>query len=248
MTVEVFEQKRFHHLHLLRHRLTESHQRAREARFVGTLRLVLRQMLARGVDHIVDLIAQHPSDGFIKQAPGFAGVRQAWMLLQGDGFVMRKQRHLVHLRQREQTRAHAIVDVVRVVGNGIGQVAQLCFQTGLRAIQEAMGHATRLLRFDQQGIAFGAVFQNAFARFKTEVQAIEFGIALFQMVHHPQTLQVVFKAAIGLHAFVQCVLSCMAKRGVTQIMRQRNSLYQILVQTQGPRNGASQLRHFQGMR
>ena len=37
----------------------------------------------------------------------------------------RKQRHIVQLIQRQKPRAHTIVNIVRVVGNFVSQVAQL---------------------------------------------------------------------------------------------------------------------------
>ena len=92
---------------------------------------------------------------------------------------MRKRRHLRHLRQREKTRTNTIVYVVSVVGNGIGQVAQLCFQAGLGGIHKSVCHAARLLRLQHQGVARAAMLQNALARFKAKIQTIKFWVALF---------------------------------------------------------------------
>ena len=121
---------------------------------------------------------------------------------------------------------------MRVVGDGIGQIAKLRFQTGLGAIQEPCGHTARFLRFYQERIASGAVFQNAFTRFEGEVQAIKVWITFFQLIHHTQALQVVFKPTKGLHAFIQGVLACMAKWRVAQVVRQGHRLDQIFVQPQ----------------
>ena len=66
------------------------------------------------------------------------------MLGQGLLVVIRKQLHLQQLRHRDQPRSHTIVDVVRVVGNRIGQIAQLSLQTGLGAVNEATRHTTGL--------------------------------------------------------------------------------------------------------
>ena len=71
------------------------------------------------------------------------------------------------------------------------------------------------MRFDQERIAPCTMLQNAFARFKGEVQSVKVGVAFFQMIDHTQTLQVVLKAAKRLHAFIQGVLARMTKRGVS---------------------------------
>jgi len=92
------------------------------------------------------------------------------------------------------------------------------------------------------------VLEDAFAGLKTQVQAIESGVAFFELVHHAQALQVVLEAAVSGHAFVQGVLPGMTKRRVAQVMRQGDGFHQVLVQAQGPRDRTAQLRHFQRMR
>jgi len=57
----------------------------------------------------------------------------------------------------------------------------------------------------------------------------------------------VLKAAVFGHAVVQGVLARMAKRGVPQVVRQRDRLHQVLMQTQGPRQRTRQLRDLQRM-
>ena len=93
-----------------------------------------------------------------------------------------------------------------------------------------------------------AVFQNALARLKTQVQAVEVGVTFFEVIDHSQALQVVLEAAKFGHAGVQSVLPGMAKRGVAQVVRQGNGFDQVFVELQRARHGAAQLRHFQRMR
>ena len=45
--------------------------------------------------------------------------------------VRLEQRNALQLLHRNETRAHAIIDIVRVIRNLISQVAQLRLQTGL---------------------------------------------------------------------------------------------------------------------
>ena len=93
-----------------------------------------QQISTRGVNDIVDLIAEHTANGFVQQASRFRSIYQAGMLLQSQNFVVLKQRHVCHLRQAQQTRSDPIVNVMRVVSNGIGQVTKLRFQTRLCAV------------------------------------------------------------------------------------------------------------------
>ena len=123
----MLEQKRLHVPHAVCHFRPKSHQSPGLARFVRRLRFVLLQIGTGDIDHVIDLIAQHAANGFVQQASGFVGFRQTWMLLQCECFVVCKQRHFGHLRQGQQTRAHTVIDVMSVVRDGIGQIAQLRF-------------------------------------------------------------------------------------------------------------------------
>ena len=160
----------------------------------------------------------------------------------------RKQRYIVQLIQRQKPRAHTIVNIVRVVGNFVSQVAQLGFQARLLLVQKPPSHAIRLLRFQALRILQRTMLEDAFPGFKREIEAVVGGVSLFQAIDHPQTLQVVLKPTKRLHAFVERILPRMAKRGMPQIMRQRNRLHQILIDLKRPGNGTPQLGNLQGMR
>jgi hypothetical protein len=51
----------------------------------------------------------------------------------GDCGVTRKEADFAELLERDQPRAQAVIDVVIVVGDLVGKVADLRFQRGLRA-------------------------------------------------------------------------------------------------------------------
>ena len=159
--------------------------------------------------------------------------------------VLLEQFHLGQLFQGDQSRAHAIVDVVRVVGDLVGEIAQLRFQTRLTPFEEAQPDAARLGVLQLLRIRPRAVFQDAFARFECEVQAVEVGIALFQPVDHAKALQVEFEPAVRVHALVQRILARVAERGVSQVVCQRDGLDQVFVQAQRPGDRSAQLCHFQ---
>ena len=92
------------------------------------------------------------------------------------------------------------------------------------------------------------MLDDAFPRFEAEIEAIECGIALFELIDNAQALQVVFKTAVVGHAIVQRILPGMTKRGVPQVMCQRDSFHQILVETQRAGDAAPDLGNLKAMR
>ena len=199
-------------------------------------------MRQRGAGQVGDQRVDHTANGFRHGAAR----RQIGIARQHLGVMTAEDGHILHLLDRDQARPQAVVDVVVVVGDLVGQVGQLRLQRGLGALQEAHAHRAQLARVRRR-----AVLEDAFARLEAQVQAVEVGVALFQLVHHAQALQVVLEAA-GLgrqlaHAGVEFVLPGVAERRVAQIMGQRDGLGQVFRQGQAARQRASDLRHFQAV-
>jgi hypothetical protein len=103
------------------------------------------------IHHVVDLRAEHAPYGF-KQQPA---ALQAGMGQPRLAAVLAKSSTSSSCSSAEQARAHAVVDVVRVVGDFIGQVGELRFQAGLLPVRavggllhKAAGHAAGLARLD----------------------------------------------------------------------------------------------------
>ena len=76
------------------------------------------------------------------------------------------------------------------------------------------------------------MFEDPLPGLEREVESIVKRVTLFQLVHYPQTLQVVLEPSEVSHAAIQGVLTRMPKRGVPQIMGQRDSLHQVFVDLQ----------------
>ena len=64
------------------------------------------------------------------------------------------------------------------------------------------------------------MLEDAFTHFEGKVEAIEIRIALLEVIHHSQRLQVMFKAAEIAHAFIERILPGMAERRVAQVVRE----------------------------
>jgi hypothetical protein len=174
---------------------------------------------------------EHAAQGLEQRAPAGLGGKLR-VFLQHLFVPVRKQRHRIQLFQCDQARAHTVVDVVRVVGQFVGQVHHLRFQAGLRAVQETLGRSAGLGSRQALGVAARTVLENAAACLPGEVQAVEARVARFELVHHAQALQVVLKAAVFAHALVQGVLAGMAEGCVPQVVGQRDGLDQVFIQTQ----------------
>ena len=140
---------------------------------------------------------------------------------------------------------------MRVVGDLIGQVAQLRLQARLRALDEAQAYSARLALQQAFGVAARAVFENAFARLEAEVEPVVGRVALFEPVDHAQALQVVLEARMrwvgGAQAVVERVLAGMAEWRVAQVMRQRDGFDQIFIQPEFAGDRAAELGHFERM-
>ncbi len=166
--------------------------------------------------------------------PGQAGVFRCHLVVKAG-----EQVHFHHLRHGDQAGAQAVIDVVIVVGDFVGQIGQLGFEAGLGAIQKPLAEFSQLARIGRR-----AVLQDAFAGFEHQVQTVEIAVVLFQRIDHPQTLQIVFEAAVIAHALVEHVLADVAEGRVTQVVGQRHRFDQVFVDVQAARQGAADLRHF----
>src|SRR2546430_11377755 len=91
--------------------------------------------------------------------------------------------------QAQQPGAHAVVDVVRVVGDLVRDVAKLGLEARTRAVEKALRDAARLVPAQPLGMAARAVLEDALACLEREVQAVEGGITLLQLVDDAQALQ-----------------------------------------------------------
>ncbi len=92
------------------------------------------------------------------------------------------------------------------------------------------------------------MLEDAFARFKAEIQAVERAVVFFELVDDGEALQVVLEAAVIAHAFVQRILPGMAEWRMAEIVRERNRFDEILVQPQVARDRTGDLRDFEAMR
>ena len=118
----------------------------------------------------------------------------------------------------------------------VRHVGDLCFEVAAQFGAEFARIGNIIFRF---------VLDHAFAHFPGEVQAGEFGIALFQFGDDAQGLLVVVEAAEVLHQAGERNFTGMPKWRVTQIVRQTNRLDQVFVAAQSAGQRPPDLGNFQ---
>ena len=106
------------------------------------------------------------------------------------------------------------------------------------------------LRFQQRGRrpAVAAAGGLAIEHLARKIQPRKAGVAGFEQLHDPQRLRVVVEAPFVCQQFVERVLAGMAQRRMADVVGQRQSLHQILVEPQRPGERAGDVGHLQRVR
>ena len=188
----------------------------------------LRSPSARssGVDQVGDQRVDDAAD-----APGSA--RSTWPA-PGPRVRTRRDsasRHSVDARRArssvEQAGLEAVVDVVAVVGDLVGEIDDLRFQ----ARRAAPASKAR----DQRPVVARRVLDDALAHLPGQVEAAKARVALLEHVDDAQALRVVLEAAVRRHQVVEHALAGVAERRVAEVVRQRDRFGEVLVQTAATR-------------
>jgi hypothetical protein len=161
--------------------------------------------------------------------------------------------------EREQIGAQAVVDVVRVIGDVVGQGRDLRLGARLRPQIEILdlvvGENRR--RHAMLGIAGGGlagavgeravVLDQPFERLPRQVEAVEGGIAALQIGDDAQAVRIVVETADAAQSLLQRALAGMAEGRVAEIVRQRQRLGEVLVEPERAGERAGDLGDLQRM-
>ena len=172
-----------------------------------------------------------------------ASGRQAGVVLRDRVVLAAEHRDSPQLVDAEQPRAQSIVDVVVVVGDLVRQVRELRLEPRLAPLEKPQTQLAERARIGRR-----AVLQDPLAGLERQVEARELRIALLELVHHAQRLQVVLEPAELAHAFVERVLPRVTERRMTEVMREADRLGQRLVEPQRTRDAPPDLRDLERMR
>src|SRR6266404_5778269 len=193
----------------------------------------------RRIDQIGDEVIDHAPQNLVY----LPAARERRVLRPHFIVIPLEQRDRQQLFHGDEAGANAVFDVVIVVGDFVGEVGELRLQSGLLTVDEPLAQFPEMNR-----IVVRTMLQYSFAAFEAQVQSVEIGVVLFELIDHPQGLQIVLEAAEIDHAFIQCVLSGVPERRMPEIMREADRLGQPLVEAQGPRDRARDLCHLERMR
>ncbi len=198
--------------------------------------------------HVVDHGPDHAAHGL---QMGQAGIEVRPLALHGVE-DRADQRHIHQLVQGEQAGGDAVVDVVIVVGDVIGQGRDLGLGRGPGVQTQAIVVVVPLDRLPRRLAQLvghrTVVLDDPLQRFPGQVQAQEIGIAVLQFGHDPEGLDVVVEAAVVAHLDLELVLAGVTEGRMAQVMAQRDGLGQIAVEAERRRQRARHLRHFQRVR
>ena len=146
----------------------------------------------------------------------------------------------------EQAEAHAVIEVVAVIGDVVAHGGDLGFGRGVGAEHQILPCVVG----GDVGGGFGeraVVLDQAFEGLPGEVQAVERGVAGFQAGDDAKGLCVVVEAAKGLHAGVERILAGVAEGRVAEIVGQGQGIGEVLVETELAGDGAGDLGHFEAV-
>ncbi len=238
VAVNVREKKTFQLSVLGASRFTESRQPLGDAAdiVVGSRTGLLDERFRIG-DEVADQVVDHVTQGFIKfQARTCSGMRRF-----DPGVDVREKRDFVPQRvQIEQIGFERVVEVGGVVGDFVDPVDKLRFE-GRTQVEQILGQ----LRM-RGGRVIPGMLHDAFADFKRQVEAVEFNVTMFEMLHDAKRMQVVIEAAaVDAHQLIEFSFAGMAKGRVANIVHQGERFNEFRVDAQCGGHGAGDLRDFE---
>ena len=256
MPIEAFKQKGLDVLLDRRGRRRKADQRRiKRAHFLDARDVRLGDApLALG-DCVLDEMGDQPAHEFMNEARGLKARVQRRDLFANCAQVIDRG----DVVQRDQSGAKAIVDVMRIIGDVVGESRRLRLGAGekvklevgdrvifdKRRRQPAAGIAghRRAIRPQQRAI----VLYQPFQRLECQIKAIEGGVTLLQLGDDAKRLRIVIEAAIGPHDVVKRVFARVAEGRMAEIMGERDGFSEIVVKAERPRQRARDLAHFQRM-
>lgn len=206
-----------------------------EADLVGGLELVLAEVFFGGMDDILDLAVDDAANDEIPAA--FIG-QIAVLMFDPEGGLVPDLAGGGEVLFVDQAGAEAVVEIVAVVGDFVGEIGDLGFEGGGFGVEP----------FPFTGvIVTGEMFDETFAAFPSEIEAGEGGVFLFEFFDDTQALLVVFEAAVIFHEPVENHFAFVTERGVAEVMGESDGFSEIFVQLEGAGDIAGDGRDFDGV-
>jgi len=142
----------------------------------------------------------------------------------------------------EQAGLYAVVEVGGEVGDLVGEVNQLGFDRGA-LIEEVAGEFGMLI-----GAVVARMLDDTLANAKGEIEATVGGVALLEVFDYAEGVDVVVEAAaVSAEAGIEGALASVAEGGMANVVDQSESFGKVLIEAERSRDGAGDLRDFDGM-
>ena len=124
----------------------------------------------------------------------------------------------------EETRLNAVIKVMAVIGDFIGEVGDLSLKAGIGKVELAVG---------RRRVAGGVMFGEAFADFPSKIEAGEVRVFVFEELDDAEALTVVFEAAGLGHELVEGLLAFVAEGGVAEVVGKGDGFGKVFVEVEG---------------
>ena len=144
----------------------------------------------------------------------------------------------------EKTGAEAVVDIMVVISDVIGDAADLAFKRG-EVFQIKVKFFVEVFEVGAADFLYRAVvFDGGFNGFPGEIEAGKFGVAHLKLGHDFEGINVMVEAAEARHGILQRPFSGMAERRVSEVVRQSNGFAEFFIEAKAFAQCAGYLRHF----
>ena len=170
-----------------------------------------------------------------------------------------QERHLPQRLDVEKSGPQAVVDVMSVIGDIVGDGGGLGLAAGMGrqfevlpgvVFEDRQRHSARRIaqgriarRIEKRAIMLDQPLEG----FPSEIEAIVIRIATLEPGDDPQSLGVVVETAECRHARFQHILAGMAEGRMAEVVRQGQRLRQILIEPEGAGERAGDLADLDGM-
>lgn len=221
-------------------RFAEARQALRyTANLFRGLRTRLLDQRFRIGNQVAGQMVDHLAQSFIEfQAHPRAGMRRFDFCVE----LSEKRDFVAQRVEVKQIGFERVVKVGGVVRNFVDPVDELGFKRRPK-IKQILGQF-----WMRRGRVIPGMLHDAFADFERQIEAVEFDVAVLEVLHDAKRVQVVIEAAsVGPHQLVEFALARVAEWRVADIVHQGQRLHEFRVDAQCRGNRAGDLRDFEGV-
>ena len=184
-----------------------------------------------------------PAHRLVGEAFGLAAAAHFQHLARGGG----REGDLEQLVDGEEAGAQTVVHVVAAIGDVVADGGDLRLQRRLHGEGEVLGQRMAGDHRRHPVAQRAVVLDHALQGLGGEVEAVEGGVAPFELGQDAEGLDIVVEAAEVAERLVEGRLAGVAEGRVAEIVGERDGLAEVLVEGERAADGARDLRHLEGV-